>query len=498
MKRCPLLLLVLGVVVRPSRCGGLPEAAARGGRARPGAARRGSTPWSSGRSPTKRSRGRSCSSAGTGRSPSRRRSATGRVEPSRRADDARHGLRHGLAHQAGRDGDLGHDPVEQGKLRLDDRLGQLLPEFDNHGKGAITVEQLLRHRAGPDRRQPDRRLRRRPGRRPGSSSPSSSSRSPPGERSVYSDVGFMILGRLVEKVSGEPLDEFAHENIFEPLGMSRHRLPPRRNGAATLEPDRADRAGRRRDAPGRGPRPAVPGPGRRRGPRGAVQHGRRPGGLRPDAPDGGIGPNGRRVLAPLTVRRDDRPGATRRRTSSAGSAGTSTRPTAPRGARCSAATSFGHTGFTGTSLWVDPETETFVILLTSRLHPDGKAPSPTALRHEVATIVAAADRRRAGRRRRRRPASICGIDVLARDGFAPLQGKRVGLVTNHTGRTRDGRLDDRRPVQGARRQARRPLQPRARHPRRWSTPRSPTARTRRPACRSSASTARPGSRRRRA
>ena len=91
--------------------------------------------------------------------------------------------------------------------------------------------------------------------------------------------------------------------------------------------------------------------------------------------------------------------------------------------------SFGHTGFTGTSLWIDPETETFVILLTSRLHPDGKAPSPTALRAEVATLAAAAivDR----------PVE-CGIDVLARKGFAPLLGKRVGLVTNHTGRTVDG------------------------------------------------------------
>ena len=48
---------------------------------------------------------------------------------------------------------------------------------------------------------------------------------------------------------------------------------------------------------------------------------------------------------------------------------------------------FGHTGFTGTSLWIDPETSTFVILLTSRLHPDGKGKSPTALRSGVATLA---------------------------------------------------------------------------------------------------------------
>jgi uncharacterized protein YbbC (DUF1343 family) len=71
----------------------------------------------------------------------------------------------------------------------------------------------------------------------------------------------------------------------------------------------------------------------------------------------------------------------------------------------------------------------FVILLTSRLHPDGKAASPTALRSEVATRAAEAliDW----------PVA-CGIDVLAAGGFEPLRGKRVGLVTNHTGRTRDG------------------------------------------------------------
>jgi uncharacterized protein YbbC (DUF1343 family) len=92
-----------------------------------------------------------------------------------------------------------------------------------------------------------------------------------------------------------------------------------------------------------------------------------------------------------------------------------------------------------------------VIVLTSRLHPDGKAPSPTALRSKVATVVASAvvDAPVSGRVARGvetapspPPAATrqvaCGVDVLARDGFAPLKGLRVGLVTNHTGRTHDG------------------------------------------------------------
>jgi uncharacterized protein YbbC (DUF1343 family) len=112
----------------------------------------------------------------------------------------------------------------------------------------------------------------------------------------------------------------------------------------------------------------------------------------------------------------------------------------------------GHTGFTGTSLWIDPETETFVILLTSRLHPDGKGSSPTALRAEVATLVASSivdanprvsereivvTKPTAPKEPALRPVD-CGVDVLARRGFRELRDKRVGLVTNQTGRTKAG------------------------------------------------------------
>jgi uncharacterized protein YbbC (DUF1343 family) len=117
--------------------------------------------------------------------------------------------------------------------------------------------------------------------------------------------------------------------------------------------------------------------------------------------------------------------------------------------------SFGHTGWTGTSLWIDPWTQSFVVFLSNRVHPDGKG-DVAALRGRVATIVAAAvsdrlppfDARLAGRdygvnpplppRLSPRAAVSNGIDVLAGAQFASLRGKRVGLVTNHTGRTREG------------------------------------------------------------
>jgi uncharacterized protein YbbC (DUF1343 family) len=116
--------------------------------------------------------------------------------------------------------------------------------------------------------------------------------------------------------------------------------------------------------------------------------------------------------------------------------------------------SFGHTGFTGTSVWIDPGTGLFVVFLSNRLHPDGKG-DVTPLRARVATIAASAltsipDRVRqapvTGRDfgpsgtlpERAAPPVLSGIDVLRAEGFARLKGKRLGLVTNHTGLARDG------------------------------------------------------------
>lgn len=96
-------------------------------------------------------------------------------------------------------------------------------------------------------------------------------------------------------------------------------------------------------------------------------------------------------------------------------------------------TSFGHTGFTGTSFWIDPESGVYVILLAHRVHPDGGG-KVVALRRAVATAVGRAllpEEELAGVR--------TGADVLAAGGCARLAGRRVGVITNHTGRTRDGR-----------------------------------------------------------
>ncbi len=108
--------------------------------------------------------------------------------------------------------------IDEGRLALGDRIGRMLPELDNHGKGAITVEQLFRHRAGlvPDnplndyQRGADQAWKR---------IAELDLVSRPGEQFRYSDVGFLVLGRLVERLSGLRLDEFAREKKPSPTAL---------------------------------------------------------------------------------------------------------------------------------------------------------------------------------------------------------------------------------------------------------------------------------------
>jgi uncharacterized protein YbbC (DUF1343 family)/CubicO group peptidase (beta-lactamase class C family) len=310
--------------------------------------------------------------------------------------------------------------VEQGKIRLDDPITKYLPEFDNHGKNAITVEQLLRHRSGLIADNPIADYADGPEKaweRIAALEPIAQ----PGERFVYSDMNFIILGRLVEKVSGQPLDAFARSRIFEPLGLRETRFRPEADDPR-IAPTEKDE--------GKLLRGVVHDP-RARALGGVAGHA----GLFSNADDvavyarmlldGGKGPDGQSILSPETVAKMIDHGETPRNQRRGLGWDMATSFSAPRGTRFGPR-SFGHTGFTGTSLWIDPDSKMFVILLTSRLHPDGKAPSPTALRREVATLAASA---------LAIDPVACGIDVLIRQGFAPLKGKRVGLVTNHTGRT---------------------------------------------------------------
>ncbi len=317
---------------------------------------------------------------------------------------------------------------DRGQIRLDDPVARHWPEFAANGKAAITVEQLLRHRSGLIADNPladyadgeDRAWER---------VAALGLTVPPGSKFVYSDVNYLVLGKLVERIAGQPLDGFARAAVFEPMGVG-----------ATFNPAPSDRIAPTEREGGAMLRGTVHDP-RARALHGVAGHA----GLFGTADDlavvaqtwldDGVAPNGKRILAAATTTLATDPG--------------STPPGERRGLGWDIATpfsggpkgdgfgprSFGHTGFTGTSVWIDPDSGMFVVLLTSRLHPDGKAPSPTRLRREVATLAAAAI---ADRPPLAEPRVACGVDVLARDGFKILAGKRVGLVTNHTGRTRTG------------------------------------------------------------
>jgi uncharacterized protein YbbC (DUF1343 family) len=171
--------------------------------------------------------------------------------------------------------------------------------------------------------------------------------------------------------------------------------------------------------------------------------------------EGGQRNGGPRIFSPLTVRKFTEPNSPPHQPILRGLGFDIDSPFSSNRGELFPVGSFGHTGFTGTSLWMDPVTNTYVVLLSNSVHPRlRRAISP--LRARVATIAAAALGVEAqdvlltsyleaaqGTPPRRMVARtvkvMTGIDALEAEGFARLKGRRIGLITNHTGRTRDGR-----------------------------------------------------------
>jgi uncharacterized protein YbbC (DUF1343 family)/CubicO group peptidase (beta-lactamase class C family) len=351
--------------------------------------------------------------------------------------------------------------VEEGKIRLNDRVSTFIPGFERYGKAEITIRHLMTHVSGL---RPDVDL--------GDTWSGSETAiaiaveevptAPAGERFVYSDINYFLLGDIVRRVSGQTLDRFTHDRIFEPLGMRNTMfLPPASLTSRIAPTEKCTPLGWPCEGPNMSMlRGVVHDPtARRMG--GVAGHA----GLFSDAADlavfcrmlldGGVY-RGVRIMSPLTVAKmtTASPSSNDRSVRGLGwdidSAYSSNRgELLPVG-------SFGHTGFTGTSLWIDPATRMFVVFLSNRVHPDGKG-DVTPLRARVSTVAASTitdippSLRTAPVWTGRdfgpsgtpgpppRPAAVLsGLDVLRADGFAALRGKRIGLVTNHTGRARDG------------------------------------------------------------
>jgi uncharacterized protein YbbC (DUF1343 family)/CubicO group peptidase (beta-lactamase class C family) len=342
--------------------------------------------------------------------------------------------------------------VERGQVRFSDRVARYLPAFGENGKSAITIEQLLLHTSGLIADNPEadyRDGRTKALERIYRLAPVAE----PGTRFIYSDLNFILVGELVEHLAGMPLDEFARRSIFTPLGMKETGFRPtgerKSRGAPADRRDGQWIVGEVHD-----PRSYLMG--------GVAGHA----GLFSTADDlaiyarmilNGGAVDEQRILSPMGVRVMTQPrpvpGGLR-----AYGWDVDTSYSRNRGELFPRGSSFGHTGFTGTSIWIDPGSETAVIFLSNRLHPAGKG-DVNWVRGQVATIVAAhllPHQPEASARSTRsladssgsygqsssselRTQVLTGIDVLERDGFRPLQGRRVGLVTNHSGLDRAGR-----------------------------------------------------------
>ena len=348
--------------------------------------------------------------------------------------------------------------IEQGRVRLIDRVSTFIPGFERYGKADITVRHLLTHVSGL---RPDVDL--------GDAWTGADTAitlaieevptSPPGTRFVYSDINFFLLGEIVRRVSGQRLDEFAQQHVFTRLGMKDTMFNPPASLIPRIAPTESCTPF---GWPCEGPdmkmlRGVVHDPTARRM-SGVAGHA----GLFGTAADlaifcrmvlNGGSYRGARILAPLTVAKMTTPVPSEDRNVRALGWDVDSSFSSNRGELLPIG-SFGHTGFTGTSIWIDPGTKMFVVFLSNRVHPEGKG-DVTPLRARVATIAASAWTQApppsstplftgrdfgAGAAPAARPAAPVqtGLDVMRADGFSALRSKRVGLLTNHTGRARDG------------------------------------------------------------
>ncbi len=343
--------------------------------------------------------------------------------------------------------------LERGKVKLDVPVSAYIPEFQILGKEFVTVRHLLTHTSGL---------------RPGLSATPAWSGYPkgielacaekllnaPGTVFRYSDINFIVLGEIVRRVSGSRLDQFAAREIYSPLKMtdtgflpSAGKLPriapTEQFGAEMLRGKVHDPTARRMD--------------------GVAGHA----GLFTTASDlaryarmllndGAL--EGVRVFKPETIQlmtSVQSPEAVPSRRGLGWDIDSAY--SRPRG-KYFPLGSYGHTGWTGTCLWIDPFSETFWIFLSNRVHPDGTGnvlplqaslaslAAESVLGFNFAGVAGALPARIIADT----PGSILtnklrlalapvrnGIDVLAQQQFAPLKGLRVGLITNHTGTDRE-------------------------------------------------------------
>lgn len=343
--------------------------------------------------------------------------------------------------------------VEQGKLRLDDPVERYWPEFAKNGKKEILIRHLLTHvsglRAGLNGNAPWS------GYQEGLKQVATEKLvGVPGKSFLYSDINFIILGELVARVSGLPLDTYCAQHIFAKLGMNDAGFKPGPSRRLRVAPT-TFLNGRLLQGEVHDPTAYKMG--------GVSGHA----GMFASADDlalfakmmlNGEMTNGAQILQPATLA-----AITARQQAANGNGwwglGWEFAPRVNSNDNHAVpANAFGHGGYTGTSIWIEPDSKTYVIILTNRVHPRGQG-DVRALRSDVLRVVAGLLASVPDSDLQERPPAstsgdetaknhgvasgaggvLSGIDELSAQGFAPLKGLRVGLITNHTGIDSKGR-----------------------------------------------------------
>lgn len=325
--------------------------------------------------------------------------------------------------------------VEEGRLRLGSKVIDFFPEFGINGKEVITVQDLLIHQSGliPDNPLADYL-----------EGPEVAWKkicdldlvAPVGTTFKYSDVNFIVLAKIIEKVSGQDVHQFSQQQLFQPLGMTETGYAPAETLRSRIAPTE-QRDGKWIQGEVHDPRAFELG--------GIAGHA----GLFSTAED--LARYATMMLGKGTFRTEGEPAAevlsertvatmTRGYAVSSGQRGLGwdrrTGYSSNRGDLLSEM-AYGHGGFTGTVLWIDPALDLFYIFLSNRLHPDGKG-LVNPLAGQIANAIVGAMRPGWQPHEALQSPVLTGLDALERDGFRQLAGQRIGLITNHTGRNAEG------------------------------------------------------------
>ena len=281
--------------------------------------------------------------------------------------------------------------VEKGMIEIEARVSTYLNNFDNKGKEAITIRHLMTHTSGL---------------KPGipltiemngvskgwtgyemaiALAKSEEVQHPPGTGFIYSDINFILLGEIIQQVTGQRLEDFTRESVFQPLGMKDTGYLPSPNLRYRTAPTKWWDGKMQRGTPNN---PIC----RRTG--GVHGHA----GMFTTAADlarycrmilnkGEL--NGERFLQPKTVQLMTSIQSPKEVESLRGLGWDIDSSYSSQRGEIFPIGGFGHTGFTGPSIWIDPSSETFVIFMSNRIHPDGKG-NVVPLRKRLGTLAAEA------------------------------------------------------------------------------------------------------------